>query len=81
MAGAALIAQGIEKRRAILKFLRAQAKRGLTPSVEEIADHLQVSSKNAVRHHLQVLIDEGFITMVPRQHRSIRVIRDGRYPR
>lgn len=82
MAGAALMAQGIEKRRQILRFVkRYQARHGFSPTTLEIAEDLGASSKNAVRHHLATLAREGFVTTEPRKHRSLRIINDGRYPR
>lgn len=81
MAGVALIAQGIERRRHILRFVKKyQARYGCSPTSAEIADELDVA-KNAVRHHLDILAREGFVELQPRKHRSLRIINDGRYPR
>lgn len=82
MASAALMAQGIEKRRAILRYIKAhQKKHGYSPTVQEITDELGYTSKNAVRHHLVILTEEGFIAHQPRKHRSLQVLNTGRYPR
>lgn len=80
MAGSALIAQGIDKRRAILKFIKAYVKKHrFPPSIDEIAVGVD-GSKTAVRYHIAILQDEKFLAMTPGQYRSLRVINDGRYP-
>lgn len=80
MAGTALIAQGIDRRRAILRFIKDYAKRNkMAPSIEEIAAGVD-GSKTAVRYHIGVLIDDGFLSMIEGKYRSIRVINDQRYP-
>lgn len=82
MAGSALMAQGIDKRRHILRFIKAYSrKHGFSPTVEEIAAELGVASKNAVRYHLAILIEEGFVAQQTRKHRSLQVLDEGRYPR
>lgn len=75
MASSALIAQGIDRRRAIVRFVKAYVKKnGFAPSVEEIAEGVDLSSKTAVRHHLDVLKDEGTITWTPGKYRSLRIV-------
>lgn len=75
MAGAKLIAQGIERRRAIMRFIKDYLrKNGFAPSIEEIAEAVELSSKTAVRHHLEILVDEGAIQMTPGKYRSLRVM-------
>lgn len=75
MASSALIAQGIDRRRAIVRFVKAYVKKnGFAPSVEEIAEGVDLASKTAVRHHLDVLKDEGVITWTPGKYRSLRVL-------
>lgn len=74
MAGAALIAQGVERRKAIFTFVKDYIKaNGYGPSVDEITDGIGVKSKTAVRHHLTNMLEQGVITMVPGKYRSIRI--------
>lgn len=80
MAGKVLIAQGVERRRAIMKFIKAYIKRNhFPPSIDEIAAGVD-GSKTAVRYHIGILIDEKFLSMTEGRYRSLRVIKDGRYP-
>lgn len=82
MAGSRLIAQGIDRRRAILRFVKDyQSRYRMAPSVVEIAQGLEDGplSKTAVRHHLQILIDEGIVSMRAGKYRSLQVISDRRY--
>lgn len=75
MAGAATIAQGIDRRRKIVAFVRAYIKKnGFAPSIEEIADGVKLASKTAVRHHLQKLEEDGVVTMQAGKYRSLRVV-------
>ncbi|HEU5043079.1 MAG TPA: hypothetical protein VFT75_02970 [Nocardioidaceae bacterium] len=78
MAGAKLIAQGIERRRAIMRFVKSYIKRnGYAPSVGEIAEAVDLSSKTAVRHHLAILVEEGELAVTPGRYRSLRVVSKG----
>lgn len=82
MAGSQLIAQGIDRRRAILRFIRSFAsKNGYAPSIAEIAVGVDLSSATAVRHHLETLRTEGFVDWTEGRYRSLRVVHAGRYPR
>lgn len=81
MAGSVLIAQGIDRRRAILRFVKAfKKKQGFAPSIEEIAAGVALSSKSAARHHVDILIEERYLAITPGKYRSLRVTNDGRYP-
>jgi repressor LexA len=80
MAGSALLAQGIDRRRAILKFVRSYVKKnGFAPSIAEIAEGVDLASKTAVRHHLEVLKSEKWVTWTDGKYRSLQVINDARY--
>lgn len=80
MAGSALLAQGIDRRRAILKFVRGYIKKNtIPPSIEEIAEGVGLASKTAVRHHLDILREEKWVAWTDGKYRSLRVINDGRY--
>lgn len=79
MAGSRLLAQGITRRRALLRFISAYVKKNdLGPSRQEMAQQLGVS-KSAVTHHLKVLRAQGYVTWDQR-YRSVRVITDAPYP-
>lgn len=82
MAGSALIAQGIDRRRAILRFVKDYRKReGYAPSVAEIATGVELLSNTAVRHHLETLKAEGFIDWTPGRYRSLTITNTARYPK
>ena len=75
MASSALIAQGIDRRRAILRFVKKYvATHGFAPSVEEITEGVGLSSKTATRHHLDVLKENGDVTWTPGKYRSLRLV-------
>lgn len=80
MAGSKLLAQGIDRRRAILKFIKAYVKKNhISPSVTEVADGVGIG-RTAARYHVGVLQEEKFVAMTDGKYRSLRVINDGRYP-
>ena len=75
MAGKELLRQGERRRKAILKFLRKYiAKNGYAPTIQEIADAVQLVSPNATRNHLQRLERDGYIKMQPRIARAISLV-------
>lgn len=72
MAGKRLIQQGERRRTAILSFLRAYVrKHGYAPTIQEIADSVDLVSPNATRNHLHQLEEGGFLSIVPRTARAI----------
>jgi len=75
MAGAATIAQGKERRKKIMSYVKSYTrKHGFAPSIEEIAEGVGLESKTAVRHHLAILAEDGKVTMQPGKYRSLRVV-------
>lgn len=73
------MAQGIDRRRAILRYVKAYWKKnGYAPSLDDIAGSVELS-RNATKHHLDKLIDEGYMERTPGRYRSLRVISDARY--
>ena len=80
MAGSRLMAQGIDRRRAILRFVRAYVKKhGFAPSIAEVAEGVGLASKTAVRYHLETLRREGWVSWVDGKYRSLQVTKSGRY--
>jgi SOS-response transcriptional repressor LexA len=72
MAGKALLKRGEQRRKAILRFVRSYWKKeGHSPTIQEIADAVGLSSPNATRNHLFTLQTAGFITMKPKVARAI----------
>ena len=80
MAGSALLAQGIDRRRAILRYVKKHQKsQGFAPSIQEIAENVEVT-KTAVRHHLDVLREEGWVSWQDGKYRSLKLLKpDARY--
>ncbi len=62
------------RQRQILDFLREYLEvNGYSPSFEEIAQHLKVSSLNGIYKHLRALEERGFIRRLSNQARSIQL--------
>jgi SOS-response transcriptional repressor LexA len=81
MVSSALIAKGIDRRRAILRFCKAYiAKHEYGPSLLEITEAVGLSSKTAVRNHLDVMVREGSIKLDPGKYRSLRVVEKVKIP-
>jgi repressor LexA len=63
------------KRAAVLAFLRERIEgQGHAPSLAEIADEFGFASRNAAQKHVQALVADGLIELVPGQKRGIRMI-------
>lgn len=74
MASRELMEQGDARRRQVLSFIRAYIKRnGFPPSIQEIADDLDLT-KTAAAHHLKRLEKDGKISVVVGKYRSLRVL-------
>lgn len=75
MAGKALLAQGTKRRTEILEFIRTYFReRGHSPTFQEIATGVNLSSPNAVRNHLKQLVDDGFVRVEPHTPRAISLV-------
>ena len=62
-------------KRAVFSFITEYAKeQGSAPTIREIGDAFGIKSTNGVRHHLAALEKDGYITLVPRKARGIRVL-------
>ena len=73
MAGSATIAAGIERRAAIVRFVKQfHARKRMSPSIEEIAEGVGLASKATVRYHVDRLVDEGKLIRDPGRYRSLR---------
>ena len=63
------------RQKEILDFVRGYLERqGYSPTLEEIADHFDLSSLNGVYKHLRALQARGFIRRLPNQARSIQLL-------
>ncbi len=63
------------RQKEILDFVRGYLERqGYSPTLEEIADHFDLSSLNGVYKHLRALQVRGFIRRLPNQARSIQLL-------
>lgn len=72
MAGQRLIKQGVRRRTAILHFLRGYVRKyGYAPTIQEIAEAVDLVSPNATRNHLHQLEESGFLSIAPRISRGI----------
>lgn len=75
MTVADLIAQGKQRRRDIVAFIRSYQKAyGYAPSIKEIADEVGISP-TGVRHHIALLRADGKIASTPGRYRSTRLAR------
>ena len=65
-----------KRQKQILDFITEFIDReGYSPSMEEIADHFQFASLNAVFKHLESLSKRGFLRRDPNRARSIELKR------
>jgi repressor LexA len=63
------------KRATVLAFLRDQLERqGRAPSLAEIATEFGFASRNAAQKHVQALVADGLIELIPGQKRGIRLV-------
>lgn len=64
-----------KRQRDILDFLRKYLQQNnYAPSLEEIANHFDIASLNAVYKHLQILEERGFISRQSNRARSIKIL-------
>ena len=57
---------------AVLRFIDAhRSAHGHAPTVQEIAEHLRITSTNGVVDHLKALVKKGLITFTPRRARTL----------
>lgn len=79
MADPKMVAQGIERRKAILSFVRGHiSEHGYAPSTREIAEAVGVASQVVVHTHLVRLAEQGYLTVTPRVARGIVLTAKGR---
>lgn len=68
------VKMGIDRRKQIMVFIRSYIREwGYGPSQREIADAVGVA-KTAVGRHLDIMVEEGKITMTPGVYRSVRPV-------
>lgn len=64
-----------DRQRSVLQMIaRSIQKTGRPPTLREIGTHLNISSTNGVRDHLQALVDKGYIERDERSARGIRLV-------
>lgn len=69
------VGQGIERRKEIMKFIRAyRAIHGNSPSMQEIADGVGYSTKSSVGRHIGILVEQGLLEHDPHKYRSMRPV-------
>lgn len=62
---------------AVFEYVRDyQNSHGFSPSVREIADQFNYASPSVAKHHLDRLVDLGYITRQTKA-RAIRIIKEG----
>lgn len=72
-----LVQQGVERRSAIVKFIRQYVnKHRISPTVTEIAEGVGLASTASTKAHLDRLQQDGIITQIPRTPRSISLTED-----
>ena len=68
--------KGLTKRQGeVLDVLKTGLTAGLIPTRAEIAKELGFKSPNAAEEHLQALHKKGYIEMIPRISRGIKILR------
>lgn len=79
MADPRLIAQGQERRKAVLRVVKDYiGEKGYAPSTREIASAVDISSPNAIRAHLAALAEDGLIKLSPGVARGISLTAKGK---
>jgi SOS-response transcriptional repressor LexA len=69
------VAQGIETRKQIVRFIRDYWRKNKTaPSLTEISTGVGLASHSAVRTHLLELRNQGNVTWVQGKMRTVRVV-------
>lgn len=69
-----------KRQKEVLSFIREYIKENdYSPSLEEIADHLGLSSVSTVHEHLQNLKEKGYLTKEDHQPRSLQPSEDKRF--
>ncbi|MEG0773854.1 hypothetical protein [Clostridium sp.] len=69
--------EGIHRRRNIMKAINDYIDRkGYPPSLSEIGESVNLSSKSSIHAHMQRLIEKGYISMEKGIPRSIKVLKD-----
>src|SRR4051812_44706370 len=63
------------RQRALLDFIRAQIiKTGMTPTYDEMADHLGLVSKSGINRLVVALEERGKIRRLPNRSRAMEVV-------
>lgn len=63
-----------KRQKQILDFINQKlSKKGIAPTLEEIARHFRLASQSTVHEHLQALQKKGYLNRQPRQARAIDV--------
>lgn len=57
----------------VLAFLRRELTAGRAPSLAEIADAFGFASRNAAQKHVQALVADGLLELIPGQKRGLRL--------
>ncbi|MFV1539439.1 hypothetical protein VWZ63_00735 [Phaeobacter sp. JH207A] len=57
-----------------LAFIKQQLRGGVSPSYDEIADHMGLASKHGAHHYVHMLVKRGYIEILPNCKRSIRLL-------
>lgn len=66
------------KQASMLRYIQGHVMaQNCPPTIREIADALGISSTNGVRAHLTALVRKGWITIIPRLARGIRLTTTG----
>ena len=63
------------KQQLILEFIVAYTKiRGYPPSLDNIAQGLEMHSRSNIHRHIHKLRKQGYLKVTPRKFRSIKVV-------
>ena len=70
-----LLERGAQRRRRIVEFILAYCQEhGVSPTYNEIATGVGLSSANAVRDHILILEAHGVVTFANRKNRYIELV-------
>jgi len=61
-----------KRQQSVLDYIKHCMRSGMPPSVREVSDYMELS-KTGARCHIKALEKKGYIYLVPRQARNIRL--------
>jgi len=66
-----------ESQKRVLRAIKEYIdEKGYSPSFRELGQIVNVNSSATVQYHINILKEKGYIDYIPRQNRTIRIIKE-----